>query len=86
MKKSISLEARKEILAKITKAYEGYDEIIYDIVKNGILYYSNNGDCVAWVHDTNTFLDFLNLGVINTDYYVYKFALLDGELVTIKAE
>lgn len=85
MKKSINLEARKEILAKIKKAYNGYEEIIFDIVKNGILYYSNSG-YVAWVHDTNTFLDFLNMGEINTDYYVYKFALLDGELITVKVE
>ena len=85
MKKEIELQARAEIVNKIKKAYEGYDEIIFDIVKNGILYYSAVNNCVAWVFDTNTFLDFLNMGGIDTSYYVYKFAIIDNTLVTVRA-
>ena len=84
MKKEIKLEDRTEIVNKIKKAYKGYDDIISNIVKNGILYYSAENDCVAWVSDTGTFFDFLNLGEIDTSYYVYRFAIIDNKLVTIR--
>ena len=84
MKKEIDVEARKEICKKILEAYKGYEDIITEIADNAILYVSSENG-VVWVWDSVTFTEFLNLGVIDTSYYVYRFRLVNGVLVTVKA-
>lgn len=84
MKKEIEVEARKEICKKISEAYNGYNDIIVKIADNAVLYVSNENGAV-WVWDFVTFTEFLNMGVIDTSYYVYRFRLVNGVLVTVKA-
>ena len=84
MKKEIEVEARKEICKKISEAYNGYNDIIAKIADNAVLYVSNENG-VVWVWDSVTFTEFLNMGVIDTSYYVYRFRLVNGILVTVKA-
>ena len=84
MKKEIEVEARKEICKKISEAYNGYNDIIAKIADNAILYVSNENG-IVWVWDFVTFTEFLNMGVIDTSYYVYRFRLVNGVLVTVKA-
>lgn len=85
MKKEIDIDSRLEILNKIHRAYKDYEQIIFDISRDAVLYFSKENNCVAWCWDMNTFLDFLNMDVIDTNYYIYKFEIVNGHLVTKKA-
>ena len=84
-KKEISIDSRIELLQKIYECYKDYPDLISKIADNAIMYYSKDSDCVVWVWDTQTFLDFLNMGIVDTNYYVYRFELVNYHLVTKKA-
>lgn len=85
MKKEIDIDSRIALLYKIKECYKDYPDLLFKIVENAVMYYSKENNCVVWCWDKNTFLDFLNMGIVDTDYFVYRFELLNGQLVTKKA-
>ena len=85
MKKEINIDSRIELLQKIYNAYKDYPDLLVKIADNAIMYYSKENNSVVWVWDSKTFLDFLNMGIVDTNYYVYRFELINNHLVTKKA-
>lgn len=84
-KKEISIDSRIELLQKIYSCYKDYPDLLSKIADNSIMYQSKDCNSVVWVWDMETFLDFLNMGIVDTNYYVYKFELVNYHLVTKKA-
>ena len=81
-KKEIKLEARKEIIEKITNCYD-YNNLV-EICTTGVLYMSKIHG-VVWVYDYTNFLTFLNDDTIDLTYKVYRFSLINNALVTLEA-